>query len=72
MSPLQIARDDEEIRCVPLQRVVSVPVQSRVLVFPSPVEMSPSDRLRRLEQADPESAAMIDRVMRALDAEAGR
>jgi hypothetical protein len=59
MSLLQIARDDEEIRCMPPQRIAP-PSSSRVLQFPSPVlEMSHEDRMRALDQYDPEVAAMI-------------
>jgi transcriptional regulator with XRE-family HTH domain len=66
MSLLQIARDDEEIRCMPPQRIAP-PSSSRVLPFPSPVvEMSHEDRMRALDQYDPESAEMIRRAAERL------
>jgi hypothetical protein len=54
----QIARDDEEIRCVSPQRLVSA--SSRVLPFTPPRAASSEDRLRELRSVDPETAAMID------------
>jgi hypothetical protein len=68
MSSPQIARDDEdEIRCVSPQRLVSASSPSRVLPFRSPVvELSPAERLARLADIDPEGAAMIERVITAL------
>jgi hypothetical protein len=67
----QIARDDEEIRCVSPSRVVSVR-SSRVLPFPSSLELSTAERLRRLEDIDPEGAAMITRLIHALHDHAAR
>lgn len=66
MSSPQIARDDEDIRCVSPQRLVSASSASRVLPFPSSVTMSDADRLRALEAVDPEGHAMIARVIAAL------
>jgi hypothetical protein len=58
----QIARDDEDIRCVSPQRLVPASSPSRVLPFPSPT-LSDADRLRLLDEHDPESAAMIRAVL---------
>lgn len=63
MSLQQFARDDEEIRCVSPQRVVSA--SSRVVPFRS-VTMSDADRLHRLKEIDPEAHAMIMRRITAL------
>jgi len=58
MSSPQIARDDEEVRCISPQRLTSA--SSRVLTFPSPcVSLTPEARLRFLEQYDPVGYAMI-------------
>lgn len=57
----EIARD-EETRCVSPQRVVSEP-SSRVLPFPSLVEMSDEDRLRLLCEHDPDGYAALRRFL---------
>lgn len=64
MSPLQIARDDEDIRCVSPQRLVPSSSPSRVIPFPSPV-LSDAERLAALERHDPEGAAIIVRLIRS-------
>jgi hypothetical protein len=64
MAYSQIARDDEEIRCVAPERLVPVPVQSRVLTFPQrSATMSGDDRLRLLQQCDPAYAAYLRRMI---------
>jgi hypothetical protein len=63
MSLMQIARDDEDIRCVSPQRIVPASSPSRVLPFPSPATLSDADRLRLLDEHDPESATMIRAVL---------
>lgn len=60
MSLQQIARDDEEIRCVSPQSVVPA-ASSRVLPF-RPVTLSDGDRWRLLSEHDPDYAAYLSRM----------
>jgi hypothetical protein len=67
MPSPQLARDEDEIRCVSPQRLVPASSPSRVLPFRSPVvELSLADRLERLADLDPEGAAMIARAITTL------
>lgn len=53
-------RDDEEIRCVPQSRLIEAAPTSRVLPFtPRAVAMSDAERLRIIQQHDPEGYAWI-------------
>ena len=64
----QLARDNEDNRCVSPQRLVPASSASRVLPFVPSVTMSPEDRLRELRAIDPETAAMIDRIIDTMHA----
>lgn len=55
--------EEEEIRAIAPDRIVG---SSRVLTFPPRVQMTDEERLRRLHEYDPISAAMIDTAIRRL------
>jgi hypothetical protein len=68
MSLPRIVRDDEDIRCVSPQRLVLASAPSRVLSFPSQPCMSDAERLRLLEEHDPEGfASLRNYLIRRLD-----
>jgi hypothetical protein len=60
MSSAQIARDEDEIRCVSPQRLVSASSTSRVLSFaPRNPEPSRAEKWRELQETDPRAAQML-------------
>lgn len=56
-SPARLAAPSDEIRAIPVERLVDAPL--RVLPFVPRIEMTLDERLQRLRAHDPRSADML-------------